>query len=55
MEPKAHHVIIGLFTLLAVTAALLFALWLGKSSADQEWSYYQIGFDHRSNGPDEHI
>lgn len=50
MEPKAHHVIIGLFTLLAVTAALLFALWLGKSSADQDWSYYQIGFDHPVGG-----
>lgn len=50
MEPKAHHVIIGLFTLAAVTAALLFALWLGKSTADREWAYYQIGFDHPVGG-----
>ncbi|MFO8142975.1 MAG: MlaD family protein [Marinobacter sp.] len=50
MEPKAHHVIIGLFTLVAVAAALLFALWLGKSSADREWAYYQIGFDHPVGG-----
>ncbi|GGC77550.1 MlaD family protein [Marinobacter halophilus] len=50
MEPKAHHVIIGLFTLVAVAAALLFALWLGKSSTDREWAYYQIGFDHPVGG-----
>lgn len=50
MEPKAHHVIIGLFTLVAVAAALLFALWLGKSSADREWAYYEIGFDHPVGG-----
>ncbi len=50
MEPKAHHVVIGLFTLVAVGSALLFALWLGKSSADREWSYYQIGFDHPVSG-----
>ncbi|KPQ27670.1 MAG: putative ABC transport system substrate-binding protein [Marinobacter excellens HL-55] len=50
MEPKAHHVIIGLFTLVAVAAALVFALWLGKSSTDREWAYYQIGFDHPVGG-----
>lgn len=50
MEPKAHHVIIGLFTLAAVAAALVFALWLGKSSNDREWAYYQIGFDHPVGG-----
>ncbi|PSF05475.1 MCE family protein [Marinobacter fuscus] len=50
MEPKAHHVVIGFFTLAAVSAALLFALWLGKSSTDAEWSYYQIGFNHPVGG-----
>ncbi|QBM16847.1 hypothetical protein MARI_09440 [Marinobacter sp. JH2] len=50
MEPKAHHVIIGFFTLAAVTAALLFTLWLGKSSSDREWAYYQIDFDHPVSG-----
>ena len=30
MEPRAHHVLIGSFTILAAAAALLFALWLGK-------------------------
>ncbi|SOB75661.1 phospholipid/cholesterol/gamma-HCH transport system substrate-binding protein [Marinobacter sp. LV10R510-11A] len=50
MEPKAHHVIIGLFTLIAVVAALFFALWLAKSSADREWVYYEIVFDHAVSG-----
>ncbi|MAC21446.1 MlaD family protein, partial [Marinobacter sp.] len=50
MEPKAHHVIIGFFTLAAVSAALLFALWLGKSSTDTNWAYYRIGFDHPVGG-----
>lgn len=50
MEPKAHHVVIGFFTLAAVLAALLFALWLGKSSGDKEWAWYRVGFDHPVGG-----
>ncbi|MBW0146100.1 MlaD family protein [Marinobacter arenosus] len=50
MEPKAHHVIIGLFTVTAFAAALVFALWLGKSSADRDWAYYEIGFNHPVSG-----
>ncbi|NLY64304.1 MAG: MCE family protein [Alcaligenaceae bacterium] len=33
MEPKAHHVLIGIFTVVCTAAALLFALWLGGKSA----------------------
>ena len=50
MEPKAHHVMIGLFTLLAFAAALLFALWLAKSTADKDWSYFLIGFNQPVSG-----
>ncbi|GGE69981.1 hypothetical protein GCM10011533_22950 [Streptosporangium jomthongense] len=50
MEPKAHHLIIGLFTLIATAAALIFALWLAKSSADREWAYYEILFGHAVSG-----
>ncbi|MDO3722080.1 MlaD family protein [Marinobacter sp. chi1] len=50
MEPKAHHVIIGLFTLTAFAAALGFALWLTKSATDRDWAYYHIGFDHPVSG-----
>ena len=45
METRAHHVMIGLFTVLAVGGALLFALWLGKSSMDREYNYYEISFN----------
>lgn len=50
MEPKAHHLLIGLFTLISVVAALAFALWLAKSSADREWGYYEIVFNQAVGG-----
>jgi phospholipid/cholesterol/gamma-HCH transport system substrate-binding protein len=50
MEPRAHHLIIGLFTILAFAAALIFSLWLAKSSAEREWGYYEIVFDHAVGG-----
>nr|MBF0683940.1 MCE family protein [Pseudomonas sp.] len=50
METRAHHVLIGLFTVLAVGSALLFALWLGKSSIDQEYNYYDVGFSQAVSG-----
>ncbi len=50
MEPRAHHVLIGLFTVLALGAGLLFALWLNKSSADQEFADYLVIFDEAVSG-----
>ena len=50
MEPRAHHLIIGLFTILAFAAALIFSLWLAKPSADRDWGYYEIVFDHAVGG-----
>lgn len=50
MEPKAHHLVIGLFTLVTVAAALGFALWLGKPANDHDWAWYEIGFDHAVSG-----
>jgi phospholipid/cholesterol/gamma-HCH transport system substrate-binding protein len=50
MEPRAHHLIIGLFTIVAFAAALIFSLWLAKSSADQDWAYYEIVFDQAVSG-----
>nr|WP_298412178.1 MlaD family protein [uncultured Halomonas sp.] len=50
MEPRAHHVMIGLFTLIALGGALLFALWLGKSSVERDYSYYEIRFDQAVSG-----
>ncbi|WP_347332243.1 MlaD family protein [Marinimicrobium locisalis] len=50
MEPRAHHVLIGLFTVLAIGAALLFALWLGQATSDRDYRYYDIGFDRAVTG-----
>lgn len=50
METRAHHVLIGLFTVIAVGGALLFALWLGKSTMDREYAYYDVGFNQAVSG-----
>lgn len=50
METRAHHVLIGLFTVAAVLGALLFALWLGKSSLDRDFDNYEILFDSSVSG-----
>ncbi|MGL4316508.1 MAG: MlaD family protein [Pseudomonas sp.] len=50
METRAHHVLIGLFTVLAFGAALLFALWLGKSSVDKEFRLYDVVFKEAVTG-----
>ena len=50
METRAHHVLIGLFTVLTVLAALLFTLWLGKSSLDQGFSVYDVVFSESVTG-----
>lgn len=44
MEPRAHHVLIGVFTLLVATAAVLFSLWLTKAGRDAETRDYDIVF-----------
>lgn len=50
METRAHHVLVGLFTIAAITGALLFALWLGKSSVDREFKLYEIVFNEAVTG-----
>lgn len=50
MEPRAQHVLIGLFTLIAVTAAVLFALWLNQSSDKGQLNYYRIIFNEPVSG-----
>ncbi|HRL21796.1 MlaD family protein [Alcaligenes sp. SDU_A2] len=44
MEPRAHHVLIGVFTLLVATAAVLFSLWLSKAGRDAETRDYEVVF-----------
>ena len=44
MEPRAHHVLIGLFTLVAIASGIFFALWLNNSDNDQDYTHYEILF-----------
>jgi phospholipid/cholesterol/gamma-HCH transport system substrate-binding protein len=42
--------LIGLFTVIVVTAALLFGLWLAKSSVDTEFKDYEVVFNEAVSG-----
>jgi phospholipid/cholesterol/gamma-HCH transport system substrate-binding protein len=50
MEPRAHHVLIGLFTVIITTAAVLFVLWLGKSNSDVGQRQYAVVFSEPVRG-----
>ncbi len=50
METRAHHVLIGAFTVVVVVLAVLFALWLGKSSLSKQHHYYDIIFTEAVTG-----
>lgn len=50
METRAHHVLIGAFTLVVVVLVVLFALWLGKTSLNRQYHYYDIVFTESVTG-----
>ncbi|WP_145541073.1 MlaD family protein [Yersinia alsatica] len=50
METRAHHVVIGLFTLIVVSAALLFCLWLTGAGSDRQFKLYDIVFNEPVSG-----
>lgn len=50
METRAHHILIGFFTLLVVGAALMFALWLGKADSDKQFRTYDVVFQEAVTG-----
>jgi phospholipid/cholesterol/gamma-HCH transport system substrate-binding protein len=50
METRAHHVLIGVFTLVVVVLVVLFALWLGKTSLNRQYHYYDIIFTESVTG-----
>ncbi|TCV95735.1 phospholipid/cholesterol/gamma-HCH transport system substrate-binding protein [Luteibacter rhizovicinus] len=50
METRAHHILIGLFTVLVVVAGLAFGVWLAKTRSDQEWNYYDVVFNEAVTG-----
>ncbi|WP_286784821.1 MULTISPECIES: MlaD family protein [Pseudomonas] len=49
METRAHHVLIGLFTVIAIAAAMLFAFWLGRSG-EGEFNRYRVVFREAVSG-----
>jgi phospholipid/cholesterol/gamma-HCH transport system substrate-binding protein len=50
METRAHHILIGLFTVIIVVGGLLFGIWLAKAHSDQEWNYYDVVFNEAVTG-----
>lgn len=50
METRAHHVIIGLFTLLAGTGAVLFAVWISNANTSTDYRYYTVVFREAVTG-----
>jgi phospholipid/cholesterol/gamma-HCH transport system substrate-binding protein len=50
METRAHHVLIGAFTIGVFLLALGFVLWMSKSSVDQRYSDYEIVFTEAVTG-----
>ncbi len=50
METRAHHVLIGLFIVIAFGGILLFTLWLGKSSSERGFIHYDVLFNEEVSG-----
>ncbi len=50
MEPRAHHVMIGLFTLLFTVAMVVFALWLSRAHQQGQIDHYKVIFDEPVRG-----
>ncbi|MBF24685.1 MAG: ABC transporter permease [Pusillimonas sp.] len=44
MEPRAHHVLIGIFTVVVIALGLLTALWFGKYDRRSEAALYTVVF-----------
>jgi phospholipid/cholesterol/gamma-HCH transport system substrate-binding protein len=50
METRAHHVLIGAFTIGVFLLALGFVLWMSKSGADRRYNEYEIVFTEAVTG-----
>jgi phospholipid/cholesterol/gamma-HCH transport system substrate-binding protein len=50
VEPKAHHILIGIFTLVLTALAIGFTLWLGKSTVDKNGRPFDIVFNESVTG-----
>lgn len=50
METRAHHILVGLFTLAAAASALVFALWMSRSTLDSDYRLYDVLFNEAVSG-----
>lgn len=50
METRAHHVLIGLFTLIVVGGLMWFGLWLARGGLEREADYYDLVFEEEVTG-----
>ncbi|WVM94195.1 hypothetical protein ULG90_11665 [Halopseudomonas pachastrellae] len=50
METRANHVLIGLFTVLAALASIIFAIWLSSASTSSEQNSYTVVFKQAVTG-----
>lgn len=50
MEPRAHHVLIGAFTVLVAVMAVLFSLWLSKAGQRAGERHYVVVFHEAVRG-----
>ncbi|MDO5653603.1 MAG: MlaD family protein [Brachymonas sp.] len=50
METRANHVLIGGFTILVISAALAFAVWLGKAGHDSQFQTIDVVFQEAVSG-----
>jgi len=50
METRAHHIIVGLFTLTAGALALAFTLWMSRSGVDRDFQLYDVLFEEAVAG-----
>jgi len=50
METRAHHLLIGLFTVFMAGAALIFVFWMGAGSTESSQTTYDVLFDEAVSG-----
>lgn len=50
MEPRAHHILIGAFSIITVLSGFLFVLWLGSFQIAAQFAYYDIRFKDGVSG-----
>src|SRR5512146_3439170 len=50
METRAHHVLIGLFTIIVSLLGVLFALWAANYAANRDWDEYEVVFTEAVTG-----